>query len=189
MSHVNGTTTSPLHGDATTAVGSGGTSTATPSGGFAAWPDRPTAAQRTGAQHAVARLFDALAPQKPPARREGPAPAIQRHRSPSGCILQAATRAVTVSWFPASTNDTALGELQMIIWRGTVSRPGSARRAAGGAVVEQQETFVLTPGTVGAITATTGDDWLWRGTDGTGYDAQAFAARCLALLDEEAAAA
>ena len=73
MSHVNGTATSPA---------------------LAAWPDRPTAAQRTGAQHAVARLFDALAPQKPPARRDGPAPAIQRHRSPSGCILQAATRAV-----------------------------------------------------------------------------------------------
>ncbi len=188
MSDVNGTTTSTLHGAAGTAVGSGGMSTVTPPGGVAAWPDRPTAAQRTGAQHAVARLFDALAPQKPPARREGPAPAIQRHRSPSGCILQAATRAVTVSWFPASTNDTALGELQLITWKGTVSRPGSARRAAGGAAVETQETFVLTRGTVGAITGTTGDDWLWRGADGAAYDAQAFAARCHALLEEEAAA-
>ena len=168
MSHVNGTATSPA---------------------LAAWPDRPTAAQRTGAQHAVARLFDALAPQKPPARRDGPAPAIQRHRSPSGCILQAATRAVTVSWFPASTNDTALGELQLVTWRGTVSRPGSARPAAGGAVVDQQETFALLPGTVGAITATTRDDWFWRAADGTMYDAQAFAARCHALLDEAAAAA
>jgi hypothetical protein len=96
---------------------------------------------------------------------------------------------VTVSWFPASTNDTALGELQLIAWRGTVSRPGSARPAAGGAAVELQETFTLVPGTVGAITATTGDDWYWRGEDGALHDAQAFAARCHALLDEEAAAA
>jgi len=187
MSHGTGMTTSPSHDAASTAVAPGGTSTATPTGGFAAWPDRPTAAQRTGAQHAVARLFDALAPQKPPARREGPAPAIQRHRSPTGCILQATTRALTVSWFPASTNDTTLGELQLITWQGTVSRPGSARRAAGGAVVVQEETFALAPGTVGALGAT-GDNWLWCAADGTTYDAGALAARCHALLEEDVAA-
>jgi hypothetical protein len=55
--------------------------------------------------------------------------------------------------------------------------------------MEMQETFTLVPGTVGAITATTGDDWHWRGADGAEYDAQAFAARCHALLETEAAAA
>ena len=112
-----------------------------------------------------------------------------RRWGPTWASAAAKYRRAAGAGFPASTNETALGELQLILWRGTVSRPGSARRAAGGAAVEQQETFVLTPGTVGAITASTGDDWLWRGSDGTGYDAQAFAARCLALLEEDAAAA
>ena len=55
--------------------------------------------------------------------------------------------------------------------------------------METQETYVLTPGTVGAITAATRDDWYWRGADGSTYDAQAFAARCHALLEDAAAAA
>ncbi len=156
---------------------------------LAPWPDRPTPAQRIGAQHAVARLLDALAPQKPPARRDGPLPPIQRHRTPSGCILQATGRAVTVSWFPAATHSAALGELQLITWRGTVSRPGSAVRAATVAQVEMQETFELLAGRVGPVSAGPDDDWRWRAVDGATYDAQALAARCHSLLEAEAAAA
>ena len=151
--------------------------TTTPAGGpRPAWAERPTATMRTGAQHAVTRLFDVLAPQRPPAKREEPAPVALRHRSPTGCILQTADRAVSVSWFADSPNDTTLGELQLITWRGQVSLPGSAKRAAGGAVAVRQDSLV--PFDSGA-------GWLWRDADGATYDAEALAARCHAMLTDD----
>lgn len=158
------------------------TGTSTPPVVRTAWAERPTATMRTGAQHAVTRLFDVLAPQRPPAKREEAAPVAQRHRSPTGCILQTADRAVSVSWFADSPNDTTLGELQLITWRGQVSLPGSAKRAAGGAVAVRQDALVPVDG--GAA------GWLWRDAAGTTYDAEALAARCHALLtDDDGAAA
>ena len=139
------------------------------------WADRPTVKQRTAVQHAVDRLLDDLAPERAPSRSDAPEAAVQRHRTPRGCILQAATGAVSVSWFPASTNDDAYGELQVIAWRGQVSRPGSSQRA-GGAVSESQ--MVLQPVEV------TGSAWQWRLTDGTTLDSNSLAARCNALLAE-----
>ena len=146
-----------------------------------AWAERPTIAQRTAAQQAVARLFDILAPQRPPGRRDEQAPATLRHRSPTGCILQGPERAVTVSWFADSVNDLTLGELQLITWDGQVARPGAPRRPGAGATTVTQETF--TPVDGGA-----GKGWIWRDAAGVTYDAEALAARCHTLLDERAAA-
>jgi len=135
------------------------------------WIDPPTVKARNAVQHAVGRLLDALAPEKPPARGAAPAtPTVQRLRSPRGCILQAATHAVSVSWFPASTTELSLGELQVITWRGTVSRPGATRRPGQHAEVVKQE--VLRPVEVAP------DAWQWRGEGNALYDTAALTAKC-----------
>jgi len=138
------------------------------------WSEWPTIKQRTGVQHAVGRLLDALAPERPPARGAEHTPTVQRLRSPRGCILQAAKRAVSVSWFPSSTTETTLGELQVITWEGTVSRPGSARRESGAKPVWET---VLQP------VPTTADSWDWRAADDTVYDTASLVARCNAMLE------
>ncbi|MEJ7811320.1 MAG: hypothetical protein WKG32_12990 [Gemmatimonadaceae bacterium] len=134
----------------------------------------PTAKERTALQQAVSRLLDALAPDRPAARASRPPAAIEPHRTPRGCILQAATSAVSVSWFPEAA-DVALGELQIAEWSGVLSRPGSSHQVQGAVVVREQafRPFESAPGT-----------WSWRASDGTVYDTSALAAHCFALLDE-----
>jgi hypothetical protein len=134
-----------------------------------AWP---TAKQRTGVQHAVRRLLDALAPEVPPPRFADARGDVQRVRSPRGCILQGEACAVTVSWFPGGPTDVALGELQVIAWSGTVSRPGAARRTSGGGARPVAETL-LSP------VESPGEAWAWRAADGTVLDMGALVARCL----------
>ena len=145
---------------------------------WARWDDRPSAQQRLAVQHAVTALLDTLAPAAVVARRDLPSTALQRLRSPRGCILQAPARAVTVSWFPASTSDDTLGELQIVAWDGIVSRPGSASRASVGAREVAHQ--VLRP-----IPPVDGRGWAWRGDDGVIYDLPALTARCHALLEDE----
>ncbi|GLC27843.1 hypothetical protein [Roseisolibacter agri] len=144
----------------------------------ARWPDRqdwPTSRQRMGAQQAASKLLDALAPERPPARRDEPASQVLRVRSPRGCVLQGARTAVSVSWFPPLPSDAALGELQVIGWRGVVSRPGQGRQAPGSA--EAVSTEVLVPVENGV-----GDAWLWQSADGKQYDVSALTERCNELL-------
>jgi hypothetical protein len=91
------------------------------------WNDPPTHKARTGVQRSVDRLLGALAPERTVIRAARPPQPVERYRTPSGCILQAATAAVSVSWFPDLAGDGGFGELQVLAWRGVVSRPGSAR--------------------------------------------------------------
>jgi hypothetical protein len=143
--------------------------------------DWPTFKQRTAVHRAVQRLLDSLAPERAPARvgqraADGVDAAVQRVRSPRGCILQGAARAVSVSWFAAADTDATLGELQVIVWRGVVSRPGAAARAAGGA--EPIWRAVLRP------VKGEGDAWGWRGVDDRVFESAALAARCQAFVEE-----
>ena len=140
----------------------------------ARWEDRPTAQQRTGVQHAVNALLDALAPERPPARGGEVVPEVQRVRTPRGCILQGAARAVSVSWFPPGASDLQLGELQLVTWRGRVARPGAARAPGAGAETLAQE--ILTPALA------EGGAWEWKATSGARYTRDALAARCEAML-------
>src|SRR5687768_8504772 len=87
----------------------------------------PTAKERTATQQEVNRLLDALAPERA-AHHGGAQRAVERHRTPRGCILQAPAGAVTVSWFADSAQGAELGELQVVAWHGTVTRPGSSQR-------------------------------------------------------------
>jgi hypothetical protein len=140
-----------------------------------AWP---TAKQRTGVQHAVRQVLDALVPERTPPRRAEPHGEVQRYRSPRGCILQGEAWAVSVSWFPPASSDETLGELQVISWAGVVSRPGATHRAAGGARPVAED--LLRP------VESAGDAWAWRAADGTVLDAGAIAERCLVFLADRA---
>jgi hypothetical protein len=145
----------------------------------ARWSDGPTAKQRTAVQHAVVRLLDQLAPEASLSRAERKTDAVQRYRSPRGCILQGTDGAVSVSWFPGVNTDAGYGELHVIAWRGIVSHPGSARRAEGAVAMQQ---LVVGP------TEVAPNEWVWRAADGALYNGPALAERCEALLDDPTAA-
>lgn len=139
-------------------------------------PAAPTPKERHAVQAEVSRLLEALAPERAAHRMVVPKSGILMHRSPRGAILQAPSGAVSVSWFADTAQSAELGELQVVAWHGTVSRPGSSRRAAGAEVVEQ---LVLRPveSESGAIA--------WRADDGTTYDTDALVVHCLALLERQ----
>jgi hypothetical protein len=134
----------------------------------------PTHKARNAVQQEVNRLLDALAPERAAHRVGLKTNEVERYRMPSGCVLQAATGAVTVSWFPDSAQGAELGELQVVVWSGTVSHPGSSRRTAGAKLVEE---MVLRPveARVGGLE--------WRASSGTAYSTEALASRCTTLLE------
>jgi hypothetical protein len=136
----------------------------------------PTAKLRNAAQSEVNRLLDALAPERATPRRIPSVGAVDRHRTPRGCILQAPAGAVSVSWFADSAQGNELGEVQVVAWSGKVSRPGSSSaRSEGAEVIEQ---LVLRP----VESADRGI--LWRAEDGTMYSTESLSVHCLALLEQ-----
>lgn len=144
--------------------------------------DGPSTKQRQGAQRAVTRLLDVLAPEVPATRLEhGVATEIRRMRTARGCILQGSAGAVSVSWFPSAASERSLGELQVILWRGTVSRPGANSRLPSGAVSLREDSFLPIEEAEGA--------WRWRAKDGTLLDTDSLAGRCRSLLGEPGAQA
>lgn len=139
------------------------------------WTASPTAKERNAVQRAVTALLDELAPERVVSRAARLVGPIEQHRTPGGCVLQAASAAVSVSWFPEAASDATLGELHVVVWRGVVSRRGSPRRPDGAAVTGE---LVLRP------IERPPDTQVWRAADGRTYDTEALAARCLALLEE-----
>ena len=134
----------------------------------------PTVKERNVVQQEVSRLLDVLAPERAAHRVDTKSNEVERHRTPRGCVLQAAAGAVSVSWFPDSAQGADLGELQVVAWRGTVSRPGSSQRASGAEVEEQ---MVLRPGD------SPRGGMVWRTTDGTSFSTDSLAAHCETLLE------
>jgi hypothetical protein len=136
----------------------------------------PTAKARNAVQQEVNRLLDALAPERAAARAGAKTTGnVERHRTPRGCVLQGPTGALTVSWFPDSAQGAELGELQVVAWRGTVSRPGSSVRTAGAEVIEEVvfRSVESPPGTMS-----------WRDVNGSTYSTEAVATRCEAMLEQ-----
>ncbi len=142
--------------------------------GLRPWSAGPSAKARNAVQRSVTALLDELAPERVLTRGERIRLPVEQHRTPTGCVLQAATVAVSVSWFAEASPDAALGELRVIVWRGTVSRRGSKRESA--TMVRE---VVLHP------LERPLEDCLWRATDGTEYDTAALAAYCIALLEDQ----
>src|SRR3954469_768043 len=89
------------------------------------WTGAPSAKTRNVVQRSVTALLDALAPERVLKRVEQLRGSIEQHRTPTGCVLQAAGCAVSVSWFADATKDAALGELDILVWRGKVARRGA----------------------------------------------------------------
>jgi len=138
------------------------------------WNTAPSAKAKNAVQRSVTALLDELAPERVLKRAEHLQGPVEQHRTPSGCVLQAAESAVSVSWFSDATKDSVLGELRVIVWQGKVTRRGSPRSAKNAAVVAE---LVLHP-----IEAAP-DACLWRATDGARFDTASLAAKCLALLE------
>src|ERR687895_348346 len=89
------------------------------------WSSSPSAKAKNAVQRSVTALLDELAPERVLKRVgevQGP---VEQHRTPTGCVLQAADCAVSVSWFSEATKDSALGELHILVWRGKVARRGA----------------------------------------------------------------
>ena len=139
----------------------------------------PTIKEKSAAQRAATKLLDLLAPERITMRTERAPAAIEQYRTPSGCVLQAANAALSVSWFPDAATDTSLGELQVILWRGVVSRRGAAAVGEPPTVIDE---LTLRP-----VESALGG-FAWRDeSDGTVYDINALADNCRALLAKQAA--
>jgi hypothetical protein len=142
------------------------------------WKPPSTAKAKGTVQRAVTALLDGLAPEPLLKRSESLPAAIEQHRTPTGCVLQAPKAALSVSWFTGAGNDPLLGELRVMVWRGVVSRRGSPRRKEGSTVVRE---IVLRP------IEDPSDDRLWRADDNTEYGTTELAAFCTRLLEKQVA--
>lgn len=138
----------------------------------------PTANEKNAVQREVTRLLDALAPERAAARtsQQVPSGPVQQHRTPNGCVLQAPAAALSVTWYADAADRGRLGELQVVLWRGIVSRRGSRAAAEAPQLIRQE---VLNP-----IERPT-DAAVWRSDNGTTYDTAGLTAHCLALLEQE----
>jgi hypothetical protein len=141
-----------------------------------AWATSPSAKEKNAVQRSVTALLDELAPERVLKRADRIPVAVEQHRTPSGCILQATNAAVSVSWFAGARTNASLGELHVIVWRGIVSRGGSRPNPEGATIVKE---LVLHP------MERSLEDCVWRATTGTEYDTAALAAHCIALLQEQ----
>lgn len=142
----------------------------------AVWTNAPTAKERNALQREVVALLNELAPEKVLSRGEPLRLPIEQHRTPEGCVLQAPTAALSVSWFVGGGGDKKLGELRIIVWRGQVSRRGSPARRERASVVRE---LVFHP------IERPASDKVWRGASGEVYDTPALASLCLDLLKEQ----
>jgi hypothetical protein len=152
-----------------------------PPGDRHVWAAPPSHKARAAVKRAVDRLLDALAPERVVSRAPRIPVPVERHRTPRGCVLQAAAAAVSVTWFAEGPSDLAFGELQVTAWQGVVSRPGSAYRVPEGATAASETTLEPVEGGP--------DGWEWRAADGTVYDTDALVAHCAALLEAQVVAA
>ena len=140
------------------------------------WSASPSVKARNAVQRSVTALLDELAPERVLKRVEQLRGPIEQHRTPSGCVLEAATCAVSVSWFADATKEAALGELHVVVWRGKVARRGATQHRKGATIVAE---LILRPIEPPA------NECLWEATDGTRYDTASLAAKCLALLEAQ----
>ena len=140
------------------------------------WRAPSTAKAKNAVQRTVTALLDELAPERVLTRSEQLRGPVEQHRTPTGCVLQAATAAVSVSWFAGTGDDPLLGELRVVVWRGIVSRRGSPKRREGATVVTEMALHPI---------ERPSNECAWRATDGSEYDTAALAALCTRLLNEQ----
>src|SRR3954469_3797076 len=118
----------------------------------------PTSKERNAMQREVTRLLDDLAPENSNPRSSKPAEPIQQHRLPNGCILQADAAALSVTWYAQADDQDRVGELQIVLWQGVVSRRGASQPKQPAEVIRQE---VVNP------IESPVDESVWRSRDGT----------------------
>jgi hypothetical protein len=144
---------------------------------YAGWNTPPTTKERNAVQRSVKTLLDVLAPERATSRSERAPAQIERYRTPSGCVLQAPTAALSVAWFPGAASSSDLGQLHVVLWRGGVTRRG------GG--VPRETASVIRESTLRPV-GLSSDGARWREDgDGVEYDTPGLADHCLALLKEQ----
>jgi hypothetical protein len=141
------------------------------------WSAAPSVKEKNAVQRNVVALLDELAPERVLTRGDQLKLRVEQHRTPTGCVLQAAKAALTVSWFVGA--GTELGELHIVVWRGVVTRRGAPTKRDGATQVKEVVLYPIERPT---------DDRVWRATDGTEFSTASLAARCLELLEEQISA-
>lgn len=136
----------------------------------------PTHKAKNAVQRSVTALLDELAPERVLRRIDQLPGPVEQHRSPTGCVLQAADCAVSVSWFPEESKVSSLGELHIIVWRGVVARRGATRGKKGATIISEYVLHPIEPPE---------EDCLWKAAEGGQYDTASLSARCLKLLQEQ----
>lgn len=140
------------------------------------WSASPTSKAKNAVQRCVTALLDELAPERVLSRAERLPDPVEQHRTPTGCVLQAADCAVSVSWFSAAAEDAPLGELHVLVWRGKVTRRGTPPSRKGASILANLVFRPIEP---------PADDCVWQASDGSRYDTTALTAKCLALLEAQ----
>jgi len=146
--------------------------------GASVWSTSPSAKTKNVVQRSVTALLDALAPERVLKRAEQLREPIEQHRTPTGCVLQAAGSAVSVSWFADPSKDSPFGELHVLVWRGKVARRGTPHGAKNATLVTELVLHPIQP---------PADDCIWQATDGTRYDTASLTAHTLSLLEAQIA--
>jgi hypothetical protein len=143
----------------------------------AGWNAPTSTKERNAVQRSITKLLDALAPERATTRSERAPTQIEPYRTPSGCVLQAPTAALSVSWFPAGASSSDLGELHVVLWRGGVTRRGGGVPRESASVIREWTLRPVEPSP---------DGTRWReDSDGVVYDIPGLAAHCLTLLNAQ----
>jgi hypothetical protein len=142
----------------------------------ALWSASPSAKARTAVMRSVTALLDELAPERVLTRVDQLRGPVEQHRTPTGCVLQAADRAVTVSWFAETSKEGMLGELHVVVWHGRVTRRGVPKPAKAATVVGE---LVVHPIDKPA------DETVWQTKEGEQFTTATLAARVLTLLESQ----
>jgi hypothetical protein len=133
----------------------------------------PTAKERNSVQRSVNNLLDTLAPERATTRGDRAPVPVEQHRTPTGCVLQAAYRCAE----------------RAVVRRYVERRP--VRRATGRDLEGRRITTRIVTDSDGASVVTefalrpidqTSEAAAWRASDGTTYDVAGLAEHCLSLL-------
>lgn len=141
-----------------------------------AWSAGPSVKAKNAVQRMVVALLDELAPEKVLTRGDRIKLRVEQHRTPTSCVLQAETAALTISWFSDAESDAPFGELHVVVWRGVVTRRGAPPTRDGATIIKDLVLFPIEPPS---------GDRVWRTTDGKEYSTATLGAECLALLEEQ----
>ncbi len=142
------------------------------------WSNARSAKDRTAVGRSVTALLDALAPEQTLTRAERERERIERHRTPTGCVLQGPAAALSVSWFADGMGESGFGELHIIVWSGVVARRGTQAHKGGATVVSS---MVLHPDETKIAAG------IWIDAADEVWDMPRLAEHCLALLDKQLA--